>query len=384
MRKLYSLPGLGLALVFLIVSLIFINKSVEESNKFKEEKVKVSEILNFNDRMLSFRDWVFSKDAWDEKKAKFETVIKNADDHYEKANTYGYYLLYTCLAFFILIVAIYAKKRIYFGLTFAISFISLVLLGEGVMNPILEMSAFKEDMTIKVYVHPDDIPYFEEAVDYIAEVNEFMGNVDKVINLVRIVPVIGPETANEVQVITGSAKEYLTEGETFLNEHRDQSIGFDKVFPGRTYFYYQNKGIMDVITLLWKHDNKPVAVAIGTFSVVVPAVKLIATLLMLLFGVTRAKRFRKFLSYIAKFSMADVFVVSAFLSYLSFANMSAGVDMDAKVLFGLYYFMGYVVLSIFLGILLDKSIQERAKSEEEADQDVQLSPEIKDSDKTNT
>jgi uncharacterized paraquat-inducible protein A len=121
---------------------------------------------------------------------------------------------------------------------------------------------------------------------------------------------------------------------------------------------------MDVITLLWKHDNKPVAFAIGTFSIVVPAIKLIATLLMLLFGVTKAKRFRKFLSYIAKFSMADVFVVSAFLAFLSFANMSAGVEMDAKVLFGLYYFMGYVILSIFLGMLLDRSIKSRIEKDE--------------------
>ena len=72
MKKLYSLPGIGLAIAFLIVSYIFINKSVEESKLFKEEKNKVAEILNFNDRLLSFRDWVFSKDAWDEKKAKFE------------------------------------------------------------------------------------------------------------------------------------------------------------------------------------------------------------------------------------------------------------------------------------------------------------------------
>ncbi|MFT6246411.1 MAG: hypothetical protein ACJA0U_002699 [Salibacteraceae bacterium] len=365
MKKIYSLPGLGLSLVFLVVSFIFINKSVEESNKFKQEKIKVSEILNFNDRLLSFRDWVFSKDAWDEKKAKLDVVMKESDAHYEKATTYGHYLLFTCLAFFLLIIAIYAKKRIYFGLTFAISFVAIVLLGQGVMNPILEMSAFKEEMTIKVYVHPDDIPYFEGAVEYMAEVNAFMGDVHKVVDLVRIVPLIGPRTANEVQTVTGGAQEYLAEGEAFLEEHRDNPIGFDKVFPGRTYFYYQNKGIMDVITLLWKHGNKPVAVAIGTFSVVVPAIKLIATLLMLLFGVTKAKRFRKFLSYIAKFSMADVFVVSAFLAFLSFANMSAGVEMDAKVLFGLYYFMGYVILSIFLGMLLDRSIKARVEDKKE-------------------
>jgi hypothetical protein len=38
--------------------------------------------------------------------------------------------------------------------------------------------------------------------------------------------------------------------------------------------------------------------------------------------------------------------------------------MDAKVLFGLYYFMGYVLISILLGPLLNQSIQERQKSTE--------------------
>ena len=59
--------------------------------------------------------------------------------------------------------------------------------------------------------------------------------------------------------------------------------------------------------------------------------------------------------------MADVFVVGAFLAYLSFANMSPGVQMDANVLFGLYYFGGYVLVSILLGIMLDLTIKEKIK-----------------------
>lgn len=365
MKKFYSVPGLVMAVAFLIVSYTFINKSVESSKAFKEDKKKVAEILNFNDRLLSFRDWVFTKDAWDEKKTEFEKVLSNADNNYVKAKEYGNYLLYNCLAFFIIIVAFYAKKRIFFGLTFGLSFVGLALLGQGVMNPIMEMSAFKEELTIKVYVHPDDIPYFEEAVDYIGEVNEVLGDVENGINVVRLVPVVGDGAADQLQAIVGDAQDYLTEGEAYLNDNKDSSIGFDKVFPGRTYFYYSNKGIMDVITLLWER-NKPVAVAIGLFSVIVPGVKLLFTLLLLLFSVKKAKRLRKVLSYIAKWSMADVFVIAAFLAYLSFSNMSPGVQMDAKVLFGLYFFMGYVIVSILLGFMLDLSIKENIKNAEKA------------------
>ena len=85
-----------------------------------------------------------------------------------------------------------------------------------------------------------------------------------------------------MQGIVGEAETYLSEGEAYLGEHKDTPIGFDKVFPGRTYFMYQNKGIMDVVKLLWNKNNKPVAISIAVFSVIIPAIKLISTLIILL------------------------------------------------------------------------------------------------------
>ena len=71
------------------------------------------------------------------------------------------------------------------------------------------------------------------------------------------------------------------------------------------------------------------------------------------------------MAYISKWSMADVFVVGLFLAFLSFANMSTGVDMGSDILFGLYYFAGYVVISIFIGYSLDAAIKERINIQEE-------------------
>jgi uncharacterized membrane protein YtjA (UPF0391 family) len=65
--------------------------------------------------------------------------------------------------------------------------------------------------------------------------------------------------------------------------------------------------------------------------------------------------------------MADVFVVSLFLAFLSFSNMSPGVTMDAKILFGMYYFFVYVLLSIALELFLDLSIKERKKNLEKTE-----------------
>jgi hypothetical protein len=50
--------------------------------------------------------------------------------------------------------------------------------------------------------------------------------------------------------------------------------------------------------------------------------------------------------------MADVFVVANILAFLSFQNMSTGIDTETNVLFGLYFFAGFVILSIFSSMLL--------------------------------
>lgn len=361
MKKLYSVPGLVLSVLFLIASYYFISKSVAASEEFKHEKVKIVEILNFNDRLLSVDDWLFTERAWLEKKEKFDVVVEKADASYQTAVDNGYYLLFAALGFLVIMVIIYAlQKRIFFGVTLGSSVVGLALLGQGIMNPILEMSAFKEDLTIKVHVDPDEIPVVKDMQEYIGQsVEGFEWLSDKI----RIIPFgIGESVADK-------ADEYIAMGKEYVDSTGIRDVKYDHVFPGRTYFYYQNKGIMDVISILWESGNRPVALAIGTFSVLIPSIKLIFTILLLILPVHGMKRFRKFLSYIAKWSMADVFVVAAFLSYLSFANMSPGVDMDAKVLFGLYYFAGYVIVSILLGIFLDLSIKEKIRLKEAAEKE---------------
>lgn len=358
LKKWYSIPGLVLAGAFLIFAFTMVNKSVEASHEFKVEKNKISEILNFKDRLLSFRDWILSETAWEEKRVKYEAALANADVHYQEAIGYGHYLLIGALLFFIAVVILYARKRIYFGITLGLATVGIALLAQGVMNPILEISAFEEDMTFKVYVKPKDIPYYMETIKKLREADDVTSSL---LDNIQLIPFIGEDI---VDYTSGAAKSVSDMAETsaaFLEEHSEDEFGKDQVFKGRTYFYYQNKGIMDVITLLWENNNKPVAAAIGTFSVIVPLIKLLFSIIILLFPITRAKTLRKVLSYISKWSMADVFVVGAFLAYLSFANMSPGVQMDASALFGLYYFGGYVLVSILLGIMLDLTIKEKIK-----------------------
>lgn len=356
LKKWYSIPGLVLAGAFLIFAFMMVNKSMEASHEFKTEKNKISEILNFKDRLLSFRDWIFSESAWEEKRVKYEEALANADVHYTEAIAYGHYLLIGCLIFLIAVIILYARKRIYFGITLGLATVGIALLAQGVMNPILEMSAFEEDMAFKVYVKPKDIPFYMDAIEQLKGADELKNSL---LDNVKLIPFLGEGIADYTSGAAESASSMAGDVAEFLEGHSEDEFGKDQVFRGKTYFYYQNKGIMDVIKLLWENNNKPVALAIGTFSVIVPLIKLLFSIIILLFPITRAKRMRKVLSYISKWSMADVFVVGAFLAYLSFANMSPGVQMDANVLFGLYYFGGYVIVSILLGIMLDLTIKEK-------------------------
>ncbi|GAB5417950.1 MAG: hypothetical protein Crog4KO_14030 [Crocinitomicaceae bacterium] len=368
MKKLYSLPGVILSIIYLSTTFFFVSQSYDASTKFREEKSKIADILNFNDRLLSARDWLFTEEAWKEKKAEFDTVMMASDIHLNKAKEQGVYIIYVSIAYLVLMIGIYFKRRKFYGVTMAMSFISLSFLGQGVMNPILEMSAYKEDLTIQFYVEADEIPYYEEAVIFLEDVAEYVGYMNTSIDLIRVVG--ADEMADSAKDFVGGYEQLFIDGKQYLIDNQDTHIGIDKVFPGKTYFYYQNKGIMEVITMLWKTDNKPVSIAIGAFSVIIPITKLISTLIILLSRSTGAKRFRKVLSFLAKWSMADVFVVSAFLAYLSFANMSPGVTMDASILFGLYYFFTYVILSIGLGFFLDLSIKERKQNLEDVPEEV--------------
>ena len=71
--------------------------------------------------------------------------------------------------------------------------------------------------------------------------------------------------------------------------------------------------------------------------------------------------FLVFVKVIGKWSMADVFVASSFLVFLSFNNMNVGVQNDSKVLFGLYFFLAYVVISITASIFVWLAIRRNTK-----------------------
>ena len=408
--KVYWKPILlVLTLAYISGATVLIMDSKKSSVKAQEEKSKIAEILNFNDRLLNFQEWV-SEAEWERKNKKYNEVLQTADEHNTKALNAGYTLIYISLVFGVLVLLLLFKTKPFFGLAFSLSLIALTLLLEGVLNPMLEVGAYKEKLTVKAKVKPIETPAYDygmmkvdsmdnhlnSMVDSLDtkitsitnDIHEKSKNAQAKLNTLKSfsskIPFYGADFTKKINAMS-SVIDPLTEITHPLNDHllqvkalknvvldtlksvadsyADTTYGIDKVFPGRTYFYYQNKGVFDIMNILFKSKNYIVGVCIGLFSFIIPCFKLGASLFFLLFPSFSTKRMQKVLSFISKWSMADVYVVGAFLSYLSFSNMNPGVDVEANVLFGLYFFLSYVIISVFLGEVLKRSIKESSLTE---------------------
>ena len=149
-----------LTITYLIWSINLISESKKHSVKAQNEKNKIAEILNFNDRLLNFQEWV-SESEWERKNKRYNKVLAQAETYNAKAIHYGVTLLYISLAFGVLVVMLLFPIKPYFGLAFSLSIIALTLLLEGVLNPMLEVGAFKEKLTVKAKVKPIETPAYE-------------------------------------------------------------------------------------------------------------------------------------------------------------------------------------------------------------------------------
>lgn len=118
---------------------------------------------------------------------------------------------------------------------------------------------------------------------------------------------------------------------------------------GYTIFKYESKGIWTTVDKLWNLQNYLLAIAITLFSIIIPIIKTIS-----LYFSTLMKVNIKYIDFIGKWSMADVFIVSLLLTNLS---LSADEFTDAKVQIAIYFFCAYVILSIISSYIIKLEAQ---------------------------
>lgn len=148
-------------------------------------------------------------------------------------------------------------------------------------------------------------------------------------------------------------------------------IGFDEQS-----LYYQSKSIIDVTTTLIKEgaaDLKIVGYMILMFSVVFPFIKLLLSALFLFSAkVSKSKLAKGIIFHLGKWSMADVFVVALFMAYIGFhglitsqlgsiARNETGFAIEtlnySRLAPGALFFTSYCILSIIIGIIINRHDQ---------------------------
>jgi hypothetical protein len=139
--------------------------------------------------------------------------------------------------------------------------------------------------------------------------------------------------------------------------------------------YYNSKSILQVFRILFDHPDfwiKVTGVLVILFSVFFPVLKLIASIAFLFFEKNRSNRFlQAFVFKIGKWSMADVFVVAIFMSFLGFQGilsdqmgsiegLSEEINMitthESNLLFAFYSFLAFVVISVLASSKLHNGI----------------------------
>lgn len=124
----------------------------------------------------------------------------------------------------------------------------------------------------------------------------------------------------------------------------------DVALLGRIVLQYESKGIITTIHKLFVVGNYFIAILLLLFSVILPVVKIVLSLVAL--GVTSPTTHRlsvALIKGIGRWSMTDVFVVGVLLAFLTADTAQLT---DATLGPGLYFFAGYGLLSIAAGQMM--------------------------------
>ncbi|SFV52563.1 conserved protein of unknown function; putative membrane protein [hydrothermal vent metagenome] len=115
------------------------------------------------------------------------------------------------------------------------------------------------------------------------------------------------------------------------------------------------KGVLGSIHKLFENGDFIVAGALLIFSIIFPILKTLSMLFVAIFiNIPSVHNIVHFFKLIGKWSMADVFVVSIFLVYLS---ASKGDMSRAETMMGIYFFLAYVIISMLASFSADRLLQ---------------------------
>jgi len=121
------------------------------------------------------------------------------------------------------------------------------------------------------------------------------------------------------------------------------------------------KSILSISQSLWEDGNHAVAILIVTFSIVVPALKLLLIAFAYLWQNSILGWRLKLLSVaMSKWSMADVYAIALLISFLAIKSTegrSSFVENQINFETGFYYFIGYCLQSILASQMMKTDLK---------------------------
>lgn len=284
---------IGITILFLLGAGYFGYSILEDMQLYKGYKIDYADTLDLSNTLMDVKEYFWESDDTN-REANFR--LNKALQANDRALN-SFMLLMVLVLLYFGTIYMFFRNKVFTLAQLAISTItiSLVFLVLGVFTPMMEISVYLDGFNLQLGKGMDDIPF-----------------------LSSILP------------------EELT-------------------LDGKMFAFYQCKSISDLIGILFGSGNFFVGTAILFFSVIFPVLKLIFSFLFVLSKNMRNKKlFVNIVSYIGKYSMADVYVVGIFLAYLAFSNISNAVTTEGKMILGLYLFTGYCILSILVFFVIKK------------------------------
>lgn len=145
--------------------------------------------------------------------------------------------------------------------------------------------------------------------------------------------------------------------------------------------YYKSKSIMEVASIMLSQGKTKVmlvGILVVLFSVIFPVSKLISSVLLVFKRSLKDNKIVRFLVFKSgKWSMADVLVVAIFMAYIGFTGIISSqlgqlengiqsLDIlttnKSELQNGFFFFMGFVILSIFISQTVQKMIKLQEKT----------------------
>ena len=292
---------------FLIVSALYLLGSgilssvlIQYSKAYQKKKEIYAEQLNYRERFLDPDEWL-SNEEGNNKLAFAEKMAAQAAQYQSQSLGWSIALLILGFLYGIITYLFFRKEKLYIFLVLGFIMLALSCLPAGLMSPMLEIAAFERNLDL--------------------------GNI--------------PISARVLGVKV--------------------DVQVSQRFEGDMYFYYQSKSVVELISLLFQQGNWVVGISILLFSILFPISKITSTFILAFWPKMRQQKWMYFfVEKSGKWSMADVFVVAVFLSFLAFSNMQVGIDTESNVLAGLYFFLAYCILSLLSSLWVSQLDIEKA------------------------